>query len=196
MSKAYLKFKRLPTSEDFKNFKWYIVFVGQLKNVDTLEYICKERNIHAIIWSPVFQEYHRTSSGLVLVDKLLYPGYVFVGLADPQKFELLSYELSEERKGFLLGNFTNYLTREELEMIVQEAIKHSEAPSLETFHVQKGDIVIINSGPFTGMQGKVLDVDQKGRVKLKIFFMNTEVDAIVPGADVYSFGPSFYDYFD
>jgi transcription antitermination factor NusG len=190
---------RLPTHykemqpETFKTYRWYVAFVGNLRHVVAADISLKEENIEYKIWAPCYQEYRKDHSDFVLTDRLLYAGYIFIGLKNQLDFVTTNLALLSSRKGYLLGTSCVSLTDEELSKIYQVTSKFSDVPRM-MFNVKAGDTISIKSGIFSGLFGKVKDVKTDGRLIIQAFFMNRDVEINLSILDIQSMGENaFYE---
>ena len=187
------RYKQIPPTTDLKSFKWFIVFVGTVRNISGVRHVCESLKLPTFkVWAPVYQEHCRTQTDIVLTDRLIYPGYIFLGVLDEECAAQVSAELREQSKGFILGGNYAYLTTEEIKHILEAATKLAETPKI-MFDVKAGDSVIISSGPLSGFRATVEKVYVEGKVKLRAFFMSRELSVEMSVLDVQSLGESIND---
>lgn len=176
MVKLSSRVKKIPSLEALQQLKWYVVFVGTANNIRGIENILKDNDIsNGVVWAPTFQEYHKFRSHLVAIDKLLYPGYVFVGFENIAQVGIFLRELSSESKGLLLGDGAVCLTMDEINDVLSVVNRLSEAPKM-MIDIKTGDQVTINSGPLSGLPATVTSVTDSGDVVLNIFFLSRELE--------------------
>ena len=193
MQRISSKYKQLPPTESFQQLKWFVIFIGTVRNIPGVHHVCVELNLpDFVIWAPVYQEHCKTQTDIALTDRLIYPGYIFIGVPSTEDAATLSAELRNEAKGFLLGSSTMCLTEEELQCAYENAVRLAEAPKI-MFDVKEGDSVIMSSGFLSGFRATVEKVLPEGRVKLKVFFMNREVSVDMSVLDIQSLGNSVDD---
>jgi len=189
MRKISLEYKQLPSQDNLTKLNWYIIFIGTIDNIPGVDHVCQTLGMtNYALWAPTYQEYCRFQSDLVLVDRLIYTGYVLLGVEDVNQICQLSVALGEARRGFILGGTTGPLNIEELNQVYNTAQTYSTAPKLE-FDIQTGDSVIIGSGFLSGFRATVTEVllDLR-KVKLEVFFMNRELEVEMSILDIQSLG--------
>ena len=181
-------------NEKLESYKWYVAFVGNMQHVRKISGSLKEipeLNYH--IWAPCYKEYRKYRSDFILADRLLYSGYIFIGLTDPHKFCEVELKLKQSRLGYLLGASQNFLKKQDLENVYSMYLKFQDCKKM-MFNVQAGDSVTLRSGPFSGLCGTVQHVYPDGRVRLKAYFMQRELEMNISVMDlqVLNVG-NFYD---
>ena len=188
MHKLYKKYKELHV-DLLQDYKWFVAFVGDIRHVLNIDIELKEEGLDYLIWAPCFQEYRKYHSDFILADRLLYAGYIFVGLKNSQDFVTANLKMLSSRKGYMLGTSTTYLKKEELDMIHALSNTCVDAPRM-MFNVNPGDTITIKSGIFSGLCGKVKDVRTDGRVLIQAYFMNRDIEINMSVMDVQSMGIS------
>jgi transcription antitermination factor NusG len=127
------------------------------------------------------------------MDRLLYAGYIFIGLKNQMDFVASNIKLLSSRKGYLLGTSSTCLSLEELDKVYKLSSTFSEVPRM-MFNVKEGDTISIKSGIFSGLFGKVKNVRIDGRLTIQAFFMNRDVEINLSILDIQSLGDSpFYE---
>ena len=187
MQKIHPRYKQIPDSSEFDKFNWYISFVQMISNLAKLNELLRQRPEAYRIWSPCRQEYCKIYFELILIDRLLYPGYTLVGLKDEYAHEILNYSLNSEKIGYMLGDFSCKLTKEEFDRVRLVALNEFETPASK-FNVKIDDNIVISAGPCAGLHGKVKAIHDDGQAVLKVFFMNREITVKTSVADIQSFG--------
>ena len=117
--------------------------------------------------------------------KKLYPGYVFIFmhlydsagkiLQEPWHF----VRNIEGVIGLVGGARPTFLKEEEVERIMEQVKLSEEGASRLKLSYKVGENVKINDGPFTGLTGRVEEVDEKGgrlKVSVSIFGRFTPVE--------------------
>ena len=187
MIKLSTRVKKVPSLESLQYLHWYVVFIGTSNNIISIENILKTNDIpNGIVWAPTFQEYHKFRSHLILVDRLLYPGYVFLGIETTAQLGAFLKDLSNESKGLLLGEGSVCLTQEELTDVLEVVHRLSEIPTM-TYDIHPGDQVTISSGPLSGLPATVTDVEVTGATTLKVFFLSRELTVKTSVLDIQSY---------
>lgn len=107
-----------------------------------------------------------------LVEKKIYPGYVFADMIITDETWYLVRN-TPKVTGFLgAGTTPMPIDQKEIEEILKRM--KPEEPLIET-DIKENDLVEITQGVFKGMQGKVIEVDrEKGRLKVMISVFNRE----------------------
>jgi len=167
---------------DTQTLSWYVL---SLTTLDKLEYVLrlvKEDHPENILWIPIYKEHKRLreqSNQIILVDKLIYPSYAFVGvkknIVDIAK---LATQLSNNGYGELLRP---QIFPHELEQAVQVAYTMNE--SLRENKFKKGTNVMLTSGAFMGVTAEVVEA-KKNRVLLSASMGNKEIQIEVFVTDI------------
>lgn len=107
-----------------------------------------------------------------LVEKKIYPGYVFVDMIITDETWYLIRN-TPKVTGFLgAGTTPMPIDQKEIEEILKRM--KPEEPLIET-DIKENDLVEITQGVFKGMQGKIVEVDrEKGRLKVMVSIFNRE----------------------
>jgi len=107
-----------------------------------------------------------------LVEKKLYPGYVFIDMIVTDDSWYLVRN-TPKVTGFIGAGTTPLpLDPKEMEEILKR-VKSEEAPI--EMDIKTNDLVEITQGVFKGLQGKVIEVDkEKGRLKVVVSIFNRE----------------------
>ncbi len=107
-----------------------------------------------------------------LVEKKLYPGYVFIDMIVTDDSWYLVRN-TPKVTGFIGAGTTPLpVDPKEMEEILKR-IKSEEAPI--EMDIKVNDLVEITQGVFKGLQGKVIEVDrEKGRLKVVVSIFNRE----------------------
>jgi transcriptional antiterminator NusG len=107
-----------------------------------------------------------------LVEKKLYPGYVFIDMIVTDDSWYLVRN-TPKVTGFIGAGTTPLpVDPKEMEEILKR-VKSEEAPV--EMDIKVNDLVEITQGVFKGLQGKVVEVDrEKGRLKVVVSIFNRE----------------------
>lgn len=106
------------------------------------------------------------------VEEKVYPGYIFIKaiLSDDLKNVIRS---TEYVKGFVGGVHPTPLAEKEIKDIIETIA--SKTDDLHSTDLETGDIVNIIDGPFSGLQGKLGEVNIiRGRVRVLISMFGRE----------------------
>lgn len=163
-------------NEKLNAYKWYVAFVGNMQHIFKISGMFRELpHMEHHVWAPCYKEYRKFHSDFILADRLLYSGYIFIGLQNESDFCEVVVKLKQSRLGYLLGTSKDFLKKQDLENVYNMYLKFQDCKRM-MFNVQSGDSVTLKSGPFSGLCGIVQHVYVDGRVKLKAFFMQRELD--------------------
>jgi transcription antitermination factor NusG len=166
---------------------WYVAFAQQIHNIVKIDNLLRQRTCAHQIWAPYYQEFCKFEMEVELVDRLLYPGYVIVGLKDETDFDYLDQEMKTAHLGYMLGNFTNNLREKEFTDMLSVSV-HSEEVPAANFNVKPGDHIVISSGPCSGLHGVVQEINTSGQATLKVYFMHREITMLTSVTDLQNLG--------
>jgi transcription antitermination factor NusG len=192
MQKLHSQYKIVPPKEEYAQYNWYIAFVQVISNIRKVESILDNMSVNYRLWAPSYQEYCKIYFELVLVDRLLYPGYIVVGLQGDSSFEILHHELISNQFGYLLGDRTTNVKPDEFLQMLRVSSNILAAP-VGQFNVKVGDNIVISAGPCAGLHGVVKAISDDGQVTLAVFFMNREISVITSVTDVQNLGGPLND---
>ncbi len=151
------------TSKSDSIHYWYVIYT----------YPCFEKKIESSLlkknitcFLPLKRNIRQWSDRKKVVHSPLFPNYLFVHTTPAQRFDLLSiYGVS---KFITFNGKPVFVSDNEINTI--RKISNSEL-IIERF-VEKGDIVQIVDGPFTGLEGVVFERKGKTRIGVKIESIN------------------------
>lgn len=187
MQKLHSQYKVIPALEDYEKYSWYIAFVQVISNIQKTAVILRGMNIDYKLWAPNYQEYCKIYFELILVDRLLYPGYVLIGVREDASFDLLNRDMNQNRLGYMLGDYTCKIKRDEFIQMLRVSNKILDIPTGQ-FNVKVGDSIVISAGPCAGLNGVVKDISDDGQVTLSVFFMNREISVTTSVVDIQNIG--------
>jgi transcription antitermination factor NusG len=165
-------------------YKWYVASVGNMQHIFKLEYALRDTDDMAYrIWAPCYKEYRKYHSDFILADRLLYSGYIFIGLKNEDDFCKADTRIATSRLGYMLGNSKTYLHQEDLNNVYAMYLKFQDCKKM-MYNVQEGDNISLKSGPFSGLCGVVQNVYSDGRVRIKAYFMQRELEINISVLDV------------
>ena len=170
--------------------KWYVLRVASNKEEQVRDSLERKVRIEGIgdrigrILVPTAKEKRMKAGQVKILEKKLYPGYVFVEMATEPDGSIAEnvWFLVKETMG--VGDFIGSdgkptsMREHDVEMMLIAAAKPEEGASLQ-LELQKGDRVKIKEGSFQNFEGNVDSIDeQKGivTVLLTIFGRSTPVD--------------------
>lgn len=170
--------------------KWYVLRVASNKEEQVRDSLDRKVRIESIgdrigrILVPTAKEKRMKAGQVKIIEKKLYPGYVFVEMATEPDGSIAEnvWFLVKETMG--VGDFIGSdgkptsMREHDVEMMLIAAAKPEEGASLQ-LELQKGDRVKIKEGSFQNFEGNVDSIDeQKGivTVLLTIFGRATPVD--------------------
>jgi transcription antitermination factor NusG len=187
MQKLHSQYKVIPESQEFKSYFWYIAFVQVISNIQKVQHMVKQINSDHRLWAPSYQEYCKLYFELVLVDRLLYPGYIIIGLKNREEYEELNNEMLSQHLGYMLGGPFSSLRDDEFQAMLKVSQTILEVPSGQ-FNVTAGDNIIISSGPCAGLHGLVKRINNDGQVTLAVYFMNREITVVTTVTEIQNLG--------
>ncbi len=171
--------------------KWYVLRVASNKEEQVRDGLERKVRIESLedrigrVLVPTAKEKRMKGGQVKIVEKKLYPGYVFVEMAtDPDgSIPENVWFLVKETTG--VGDFIGSdgkptsMRDHDVEMMLLAAAKPDEQATLQGMEFQKGDRVKIKEGSFQNFEGNVDSIDEtKGivTVLLTIFGRATPVD--------------------
>jgi len=177
-----------PTRE---GMKWYVLRVASNKEEQVREALDRKVRIEILgdrigrVLVPTLKEKRMKSGQVKIMEKKLYPGYVFVEMAtDPDgSIPENIWFMVKETMG--VGDFIGSdgkptsMKDHDVEMMLLAAAKPEEEATLHGMEFSKGDRVKIKEGSFENYEGNVDGIDEaKGivTVLLTIFGRATPVD--------------------
>lgn len=170
--------------------KWYVLRVASNKEEQVRDSLERKVRIEGLgdrigrILVPTAKEKRMKAGQVKILEKKLYPGYVFVEMATEPDGSIAEnvWFLVKETMG--VGDFIGSdgkptsMRDHDVEMMLIAAAKPEEGASLQ-LELAKGDRVKIKEGSFQNFEGNVESIDeQKGivTVLLTIFGRSTPVD--------------------
>jgi len=171
--------------------KWYVLRVASNKEEQVCEALRRKVKIEGLedrvgrILVPTVKERRIKGGVLKIVERKLYPGYVFVEMAceDDGSVNESVWFMIKETSG--VGDFigsdgkpTSMPDHDVQQMLIATA-KADEQPSLSGLNINKGDQVKITEGAFESFEGEVESVDERrGMVSVivSIFGRSTPVE--------------------
>jgi transcriptional antiterminator NusG len=171
--------------------KWYVLRVASNKEEQVREALERKVNIEHLedrigrILVPTAKEKRMKAGQVKILEKKLYPGYVFVEMATEPDGSIPEniWFLVKETTG--VGDFIGSdgkptsMRDHDVEMMLLAAAKPDEEASLQGLEFSHGDRVKIKEGSFQNFEGSVEGIDEtKGivTVLLTIFGRSTPVD--------------------
>ena len=177
MFKIPNKFKATPDIDKLQEMLWYVVSVGVPKQLLVVESSLKKCGVpDYCLWCPTYPEYTRLRNQMTLIDRMLYPGYCFLGLRELTDVLNARGHLKGESDGkcSVLGETTAPISREELEQVLSVCSAYC-SPDRPFSSIKVGDNVVIHSGPLSGIPATVKDMRKNGKITLLAFFLNREI---------------------
>ena len=151
--------------------KWYTIYIGDPKNIETVRGIFARLNIDFKLWLPK-QNHITIANKKIPIDETLFPGYVLVNFDMNKAYGIESYFNDSTKNCYFLkcpGSKTPYtLTQEEVDHI--ESLEHSTKLEAKLgVNLIGGEEVEILGGSFVGFKGKVEKViDDKITIRMNI----------------------------
>ena len=171
--------------------KWYVLRVASNKEEQVRDTLVRKVKIEGLeervrrILVPTLKEKKMKAGVLKIVERKLYPGYVFVEMAceDDGSVNESVWFLIKETSG--VGDFIGSdgkptsMPDQDVTGMLAASEKAEEQPGLSGLNIHQGDQVKINDGAFESYEGEVESVDEKrGMVSVivSIFGRSTPVE--------------------
>ena len=171
--------------------KWYVLRVASNKEEQVCEALQRKVRVENLtervgrVLVPTAKEKRMKAGQVKIIEKKLYPGYVFVEMATEPDGSIPEHVwfLVKETTG--VGDFIGSdgkptsMKDHDVEMMLLAAAKQDEEATLQGMEFRKGDRVKIKEGAFQNFEGTVEAIDEtKGliTVLLTIFGRSTPVD--------------------
>ncbi|MDX1402600.1 MAG: transcription termination/antitermination protein NusG [Kiloniellales bacterium] len=171
--------------------KWYVLRVASNKEEQVRDTLLRKIKIEGLedrigrVLVPTVKEKRMRAGALKLVERKLYPGYVFVEMECEEDGSVAEnvWFLVKETSG--VGDFIGSdgkptsMPDHEVEAMLQASKKSEEEPGLSGLNIHKGDQVKITDGAFESYEGEVDSVDERsGKVSviISLFGRATPVD--------------------
>lgn len=171
--------------------KWYVLRVASNKEEQVCEALTKKVRLENLedrvgrILVPTAKEKRMKGGQVKIVEKKLYPGYVFVEMATESDGSIMESVWFMIKETMGVGDFIGSdgkptsMKDHDVEMMLAAAAKPEEQATLKGMEFAKGDRVKIREGSFENYEGNVDTIDEtKGivTVLLTIFGRATPVD--------------------
>lgn len=168
------------TTELFRaGMNWYVLKVASNREDQVRLALDRKVKIEKLesrigrILVPTQKEKRMRSGTARVVDKKLYPGYVFVEMATeadgsvPDNVWFMIKETSGVGDFISAGGKPSPMARHDAEKMLLAAIKRDETPTLANLSFKKGDKIKVREGPFENFEGVVDEINtQKGTVRV------------------------------
>ena len=153
--------------------RWYVLRVASNKEEQVRDTLLRKVKIEALedrigrILVPTLKEKKMKAGVLKIMERKLYPGYVFVEMAcedDGSVAENVWFLVKETTGvGDFIGSDGKPTSMPEHDVVQMLAAtqKSEDEPSLSGLNIQKGDQVKITDGPFESFEGEVDAVDER-----------------------------------
>ena len=143
---------------------WYILWVNS-RQYQTQKYQSQTYKILKGVeaWIPSARVLSKSGDDCSAINEPVFPGYIFVGIHDPQQLIDVETEIHKAGLGFYflrgLGGKYHSMTYAELEKMVQSGYEGA----LDTYDsgIRVGRKVRISVGPYTGVVGKVTSITRR-----------------------------------
>ncbi len=153
--------------------KWYVLRVASNKEEQVRNALERKIKIEALeekvgrILVPTLKEKRMRGGVLRVVERKLYPGYVFVEMACEEDGSVAEnvWFLIKETSG--VGDFIGTdgkptsMPEHDVTQMLAASQKADEEPSLSGLNINKGDQVKITDGAFESYEGEVESVDER-----------------------------------
>jgi len=162
-----------PIAVTAPGMKWYVLRVASNKEEQVREALQRKVTIEALegrigrILVPTVKEKRMRGGMLKIVERKLYPGYVFVEMIceDDGSINESVWFMIKETSG--VGDFigsdgrpTSMVEHEVVQMLAATEKAEGE-PSLSGMNIKKGDQIKITDGAFESYEGEVDSVDER-----------------------------------
>ena len=162
-----------PIAVTAPGMKWYVLRVASNKEEQVREALQRKVTIEALegrigrILVPTVKEKRMRGGVLKIVERKLYPGYVFVEMIceDDGSINESVWFMIKETSG--VGDFigsdgrpTSMVEHEVVQMLAATEKAEGE-PSLSGLNIKKGDQIKITDGAFESYEGEVDSVDER-----------------------------------
>ncbi len=171
--------------------KWYVLRVASNKEEQVRQALDRKVKIEGLetrvgrILVPTLKEKRMKSGVLKIVERKLYPGYVFVEMACEEDGSIPEavWFLMKETTG--VGDFIGSdgkptsMPEQDVVGMLAASEKAEEQPGLSGLNIHKGDQVKITDGAFESYEGEVDTVDEKRgmvSVVVSIFGRSTPIE--------------------
>jgi len=171
--------------------KWYVLRVASNKEEQVRDALVRKVTIEGLegrvgrILVPTLKERRMKGGVLKIIEKNLYPGYVFVEMACEEDGSIAEnvWFLIKETTG--VGDFIGSdgkptsMSQHDVAGMLAASEKAEEQPGLSGLSIHKGDPVKITDGPFENFEGEVETVDERrGMVSVivSVFGRSTPVE--------------------
>jgi transcriptional antiterminator NusG len=171
--------------------KWYVLRVASNKEEQVREALERKVRIESLdarvgrVLVPTAKEKRMKGGQVKVIEKKLYPGYVFVEMATEPDGSIPENVWFMVKETMGVGDFIGSdgkptsMKDHDVDMMLLAAAKEDEEATLQGMEFRKGDRVKIKEGSFQNFEGNVDTIDeQKGivTVLLTIFGRATPVD--------------------
>lgn len=171
--------------------KWYVLRVASNKEDQVRDALERKVKIEGLgsrvgrVLVPTLKEKRMKAGALKIVERKLYPGYVFVEMEceeDGSIPEAVWFVVKETSGvGDFIGSDSKptSMPEHDVEQMLLASAKAEEEPSLSGLNIKKGDAVKITDGAFESFEGEVDAVDERrGMVSVivSIFGRSTPVE--------------------
>jgi transcriptional antiterminator NusG len=171
--------------------KWYVLRVASNKEEQVCEALQRKVRVESLearvgrVLVPTAKEKRMKAGQVKIIEKKLYPGYVFVEMATEPDGSIPENVWFMVKETMGVGDFIGSdgkptsMKEHDVEMMLLAAAKQDEEATLQGMEFRKGDRVKIKEGAFQNFEGTVEAIDEtKGliTVLLTIFGRSTPVD--------------------
>lgn len=171
--------------------KWYVLRVASNKEEQVRETLARKVKIEGLedrigrILVPTLKEKRMKGGSLRIIERKLYPGYVFVEMACEEDGSISDgvWFMVKETTGVgdFIGSDGKPTSMPDHDVVQMLAVceKGEDEPSLSGLNLKKGDQVKITDGAFESYEGEVDSVDERRgmvAVIINIFGRSTPVE--------------------
>ncbi len=153
--------------------KWYVLRVASNKEDRVCKALCRKITIEGVedrvgrVLVPTLKEKRMKGGVLKIVERKLYPGYVFVEMACEEDGAITEnvWFMIKETNG--VGDFIGSdgkptsMPEQDVVQMLAASQKGEEDPGLSGLNIKSGDQVKITDGAFESYEGEVENVDER-----------------------------------
>lgn len=156
---------------------WHVLYVKSRHEKKVYDAI-KELSIDAFL--PLVNEKSKRVDRKAMIQKPLFPSYVFVNINSPMDF----YKSLSVNGACLYIRFgTDYATVNDLEIKkIKILVGSSDLSEIETSaeHLKVGDIKKISYGSLSGLECEILNINNTNKIVIRINSLQQNIKATIP----------------
>ncbi len=151
--------------------KWLVVYTKPQHEVKSYNYLCMH-NIKAYL--PLYKELRQWSDRKKWVEKPLFPGYLFVFVSNKEYFNVLSCPSIIK---YIFHNGVAATVDNRIIAGIEKQIKINNGENIEAVDVdfEYGQEIVLKTGPFKGLTGKLVQFKGKHKIAIELECMNRRI---------------------